>query len=108
MGVEYVVRGAFMSCPFGSCLRKINLPVSHGSYIKKDPVMTKKDTATELNVGSFGICTKLQAPCVPSLPGEWDNTKDDNLINGEPALTVESKVTCFFGGTIVFVTSGQK
>jgi hypothetical protein len=34
-------------------------------------------------------------------------TKDDILIEGEPALTVDSKIICKYGGTISFVTDGQ-
>lgn len=46
----YVVRGAKMICSCGSHKRKINLPISHGSYIKDKPMMTKLDYTTELKV----------------------------------------------------------
>ena len=99
MGVEYVVRGAFMHCSLGTHDRKINLPVSHGSYVKGEAILNKKDTATGANIPFFGICTKTGEICVP---------KEDTLVEGQAAITEESTACCCEGGIITFVTSGQK
>jgi len=108
MGVEYVVRGGLMHCSLGTHDRKINLPVSHGSYVKGDPVMNKKDTATGANIPFFGICIKTGEICLPSVTGDWQNPKEDTLVEGQPAITEESIACCCEGGIITFVTSGQK
>lgn len=108
MGVEYVVRGGVMHCSLGTSDRKINLPVSHGSYVKGDPIMNKKDTATDANIPFFGLCTKTGEICVPSVTGDWQNPKEDTLVEGQAAITKESTACCCEGGIITFVTSGQK
>jgi hypothetical protein len=43
-GIEpYLVRGAVLRCTYGSHMRKLNLPRSHGDYIGEDPTMNAKD-----------------------------------------------------------------
>ena len=126
MSDYYFVRGAKMSCSKGSNERKINLPVSHGSYAKGKPILNKKDSKPE-NISYFGVCTggacmddeeitvidkngctKTGKKCKPITLLDWVKTKDDTLIEGEPALTTESVIFCSHGGNIKFVTSGQE
>lgn len=123
MADEYVVLGAIMQCSKGSNFRKINLPVSHGSYIKGVPILNAGDNTTK-NISYFGVCQCSK--CSDKIdvidhegnlrvgekkcqvePAEWQDTKEDNLIDGKPALTIKSNMVTKCGGLITFLTSGQ-
>lgn len=127
MSEYYVVLGAKMSCSKGSNERKINLPISHGSYVKDKPILNKSD-CTDKNIKYFGVCkggcfkeehtitvigkdgkVTTGPKCEPLLEAsEWLKTKDDTLVEGKPALTTESVIYCSRNGNIKFVTSGQE
>ncbi|WXR60893.1 DUF4280 domain-containing protein [Peptostreptococcaceae bacterium AGR-M142] len=129
----YVVRGARMICSCGSHKRRINLPISHGSYVKEKPIMFKNDYVSEYpskekyNIPYFGICSnsknknkevitlaheKTREPidgikCTPKFLMPWEKCKKDMFL-GEMALTTSSILYCAYGGVISFVTSGQE
>ncbi|WP_297425759.1 DUF4280 domain-containing protein [Clostridium sp.] len=122
----YIVRGAKMVCDKGTHRRKINLPYSHGSYIKGKPMMYKKDRVIGENISYFGICTGdcpsseniylvgengqtvSGKKCAVTILDDWMDVKEDALIRGEPALTTDSVLVCKYGGQITFVTTGQE
>ncbi|GAA0078127.1 hypothetical protein UT300005_25050 [Clostridium sp. CTA-5] len=126
MAIHYIVRGAKMECSKGSNKRKINLPTSHGSYVKNKPILNKKD-ATDKNISYFGVCKETGAfttkteitvidddgnlktgiKCEPIIVSDWLKTKGDNIVGGEEALTTDSIIFCCRGGNIKFVTHGQ-
>jgi len=58
-GRGYVVRGARFYCTYGSHIRRIDMPVCHGSYIREKPMMHKFDSKVGLdaNIPPFGACT---------------------------------------------------
>ena len=64
-GFPYVVRGAGIFCTYGSHLRRLDMPVCHGVYIRGKPVMNEQDCKVGLdaNIPSFGAC---QAPGNPN------------------------------------------
>lgn len=122
----YIVRGAKMRCDKGSHARKINLPVSHGSYVGKNPKMNKTDRKED-NISYFGIChgecpssgediylvaenggTITGKKCCVKILKDWMNAKEDTLVEGEPALTTDSVLICKYGGKIKFETNGQE
>lgn len=124
MAEYYVVLGAKMKCDKGSNIRKINLPISHGSYVKGKPILNKKDCKPE-NISYFGVCSecaeaeeitvidengalKVGKKCTPVIVVEWARTKEDTIVEGQAALTTESVIFCTHGGNIKFVTSGQE
>lgn len=125
-GEKYIVRGAKMQCKLGSHKRKINLPVSHGSYVNNKPVMNAGDKVEVKNITWFGICrgscpssgtinlvgenggVVTGKKCTPKILGEWVNTKENTKVEGKAALTTKSKVYCMYGGEISFVTDGQQ
>lgn len=41
--------------------------------------------------------------CKPNTPNPWIEVNEDNLIEGAPALLMESKLTCRYGGVITLV-----
>lgn len=125
--VYYVVRGAKMRCDKGSHTRKINLPVSHGSYVKEKPVMNEGDRVVDENISYFGICkecsdgeevylideksggTIIGKKCKPQILTDWSDSKEDTLVEGRPALTTKSWITCAaHNGIIKFESDGQE
>ena len=63
-GYPYVVRGAKIICTFGSHIRRIDMPVCHGSYIRNKPMLNELDCVVGLdaNVPSFGACVSPENP----------------------------------------------
>lgn len=57
---EYLVRGALLSCDFGSHPRRLNLLKSHGIYIKDHPMIMDSDCIVDENITYFGVCS---SPC---------------------------------------------
>lgn len=106
-GVCYVVRGAKMKCSKGNKLVKINLPASHGSYVNGKPIMVKTDRVVGANIGKFGFCKSLGAPCGVRIFGNWMRYKEDVTAAGIEVLTTGSVLACAHGGKIRFVTDGQ-
>ena len=127
MATYYIVRGAKMKCDMGSNQRKINLPVSHGSYVKGNPILNETDSKPVENISYFGVCNKggdfskedeivvinqdgavqTGKKCTLEIVGKWKNTKGDTIVEGQPALTTDSIIMCNCGGTITFVEHGQ-
>lgn len=125
---EYLVRGALLSCDFGSHPRRLNLLKSHGIYIKDHPMIMDSDCIVDENITYFGVCSspgctkeggqitlagycpkgsKQAAPpatgykCQPKLLGGWQCVKGN-------AVTSDSYLICACGGLISPVSSGQE
>lgn len=117
IGTAYVVRGAVMACNMGTEIKRINLPVSHGTYSKGNPIMNENDNAVGANISDFGIC-RGNCPCIGSdektkkcqimILNKWMNAKEDTLVDGAPAITTASILICAYGGVIRFITDGQE
>ncbi len=45
----------------------------------------------------------MTCKCKPNTPKPWLFTNEDNILEGAPALTMNSKLACRYGGTISFV-----
>ncbi len=122
----YVVRGASMRCSCGSHKRKINLPASHGAFVKTKPMMNEDDYKS-VNVPSFGVCSSSAnpssakvylvaenggqvegKPCKPMLMQPWMNTMEKTRVENKPALTTSSCHMCMYKGSITFESSGQE
>lgn len=54
----YVVRGATIYCSCGSHMRKLDMPVSHGAFIRDKAMMNKTDckVGIDKNIPTFGAC----------------------------------------------------
>lgn len=54
----YVVRGATIYCTCGSHTRKLDMPVSHGSYIRDKAMLNNEDckVGIDQNIPPFGAC----------------------------------------------------
>lgn len=51
--------------------------------------------AGEWAIENAGCCK-----CNPKTFTPWEDTSEDHLIEGAPALTVDSQLSCFYGGII--------
>lgn len=49
----------------------------------------------------------MTCKCKPNTPVPWIFTNESNILEGAPALTIESKVACRYGGVIEFVPLDQ-
>ena len=124
---EYLVRGAQLACSCGSHVRRLNLPLSYGTYIKGHPAVTKAD-ATEQNIKFFGVCFS-ETPPEGAETKRFEGGKDENgqdaesvvgpkccpkLTTGEwqepygNSITMDSYVVCSCGGLIRPISSGQE
>jgi hypothetical protein len=107
--IEYVVRGGIIQCSAGSSTDVLNMPYSHGVFLKDQPQLNIKDSNSGENVISFGFCSIKLAGCSPSLPDDWINGAKTKLkIAGEEALLKDACLFCAVGGEITIVTSGQQ
>ena len=84
---EYVVRGAEVSCKYGSKTCVLNLPRDHGAYTSDGrPLITEGDCKTT-NISGFGICNKDKTKpckCEPKL-NDW------SVIEGKNLYIIDSK-----------------
>ena len=115
-GYEYVVRGAEVSCSYGSKTCVLNLKDDHGVHTSDGrPLITENDSTTD-NIKGFGMCNKNRSKpckCDPKL-GKWWVTDNSNMkifdtAVGEEsdAVTEDSIAACNKGGIVSFKTSGQ-
>ena len=102
----YVVRGATIYCTCGSHTRKLDMPVSHGSYIRDKAMLNNEDckVGNPMEV-ELPIAGKL---CEPKITTKWQGAQEDTLVDGKPALKADCCITCCYGGTIGFMDSGQE
>ena len=113
---EYVVRGAEVSCKYGSKTCVLNLPRDHGSYTSDGRPLIMKGDSKPNNISSFGMCNKDKSKpckCVPKL-SEWSVIESKKLYIVDlktnecaEAVTQDSITVCEKGGIVSFKTSGQ-
>lgn len=107
-GDEYLVRGATLKCSMGSSQSKLNLPICHGVYTKKKPLMNKLDFVPMANILPFGACKVTKGPCVPATGGPWLKAHDATMITNAASITMDSFLVCTIGGMIEPTKSGQE
>ena len=105
---EYVVRGGEIRCSSGTLPDVLNMPYSHGVFLKNQPQMNIADSVVGANIICFGGCTVTQSICVPSIASKWVNMSSTKLtIDGEDALLKNANLVCVVGGRITISDSGQ-
>ncbi|MCL1989418.1 MAG: DUF4280 domain-containing protein [Defluviitaleaceae bacterium] len=54
----YVVRGAHIFCPYGTHIRKLDMPYAHGAFIRDKAMLNEDDCEVGLsaNIAPFGGC----------------------------------------------------
>ena len=105
---EYVVRGGTVNCSAGSHPDVLNMPYSHGVFLKDQPQLNITDSNSGKNIISFGGCGIKLGKCVPALPSDWVNLSVTKLrIDDEEALMKDAVLFCAIGGKITISDSGQ-
>jgi len=106
---EYVVRGGTVECTSGSHPDVLNMPYSHGVFLKDQPQLNITDSVGGVNIISFGACAVTGAKCVPATASNWINLSKTKLhIDEEEALIKNAKLFCTVGGKISIIDSGQE
>jgi len=104
MAKAYVVDGARLKCSLGVAPSKLVVLPDRTVELtgkREANVMDCKIT----NIIPFGACkiTSPPKPCTPACV-RWLSGKQDNLIQGQPALLNSDKVICMAGGGIIEIT----
>ena len=87
----YVVRGALLHCQYGSHCRRMNLPLCHGVYTMKKPLVFKRDCkggteGADINIPTFGVCSCPGNPTGGSVCLEKEAPRNpDGSFTGEAA-----------------------
>lgn len=91
----YVVRGALLHCQYGSHCRRLNLPLCHGVYTLKKPIMFKKDCVVKDNIPSFGVCSSPDNPTSGSVSYAKEAPRNpDGSFTGEAASGTVTGTPC--------------
>lgn len=116
--------GAMMRCSFGAAPSALNvLPVNRVTAGGM-PAATIMDHVPMVNILPFDMCSSpanpaiaagtaaalgapTAMPCVPVTPAPWLPGKPAVVIGASPALTLDCKLTCIWGGMIEFTAPGQ-
>lgn len=93
----YVVRGAKIYCTCGSHVRKLDMPVSHGSYIRDKAMMNQTDckVGLEQNIPPFGACFSENKEGIDIKINDANDLvpfTDENGNPVEPQLPIEGKL----------------
>lgn len=102
---QYVYRLMKAKCSAGSSKfeQYLNLTTDHGVIYSDNehPLMNANDHVPEKNILTFGRCRKkFFCKCEPMTIVPWINGEEDYCIDGAPALTINSRLACYYGGII--------
>lgn len=120
-----VVSGGTLQCMFGTAPASINATSQMTCLGCSKPIATIKDTAANVNIAPFGLCTSMAnpqvasataaalgvltpQPCMLVAAGTWIPVKPTVMVGGAPCLTNDSQLICGNGmGTIMVTSPGQ-
>lgn len=115
--------GATTQCSFGVAPSSLMvLPANR--VLQTLPIANIMDNKPFVNILPFGMCTSLAnptvaaataaalgvltpMPCIPATAAPWAAGTPTVLIGNMPALDMNSKCICSFGGVISIVAPGQ-
>ena len=115
--------GAILQCSFGVAPSPLNvLPVN--GVVGTAPIGNVMDNVPFVNVSPFGMCSSLAnpevaaataaalgvltpMPCVPVTTAPWVPGVPTVLVGNMPALDMNSKLMCNWGGVIQILSPGQ-
>ena len=118
-----VCMGAMMQCSFGAAPASlIVLPTNR--LLTGTPAATIMDHAPMVNIPTFGMCTSIAnpevasetaaaagvltpAPCIPATSAPWTPGSPTVTIGNMPALDMNSKLMCIWGGVIQITAPGE-
>jgi hypothetical protein len=112
-----------LQCTFGAAPSTLSvLPVN--KVISATPVANIMDNKPLLNVMPFGVCMSMAnpmvaaataaalgvltpMPCIPATAAPWAPGVPTTLIGNMPALDMNSKCMCNWGGVISILSPGE-
>lgn len=115
--------GAQIQCSFGAAPAVLNI-TPENKVMGSAPIACMTDNVVMKNVTPFGMCNSLSnpqvsaatsaamgvltpQPCVPVLATPWAPPSAKVLIGSTPAITMDSKLMCSYGGVIQLISPGQ-
>lgn len=121
MGTK-VVTGAVLMCPFGTATSVLNVTSQSKILVEGKPQATIKDTAPNVNIPPFGMCTSMAnpqvasataaalgvltpQPCTPVASGTWTATQNKVISCKIPCLCSESVLKCSVGQGVITITN---
>lgn len=123
MGAPAVTATNMVQCSFGVAPAALNVLPTAKVLIGGKPAATIADFATGVNIPPFGMCTSIAnptvaaatttalgvltpMPCVPVPAAPWVPGSPTVLIGGKPALNLNGKCMCAWGGVIQVLPPG--
>ena len=120
-----VVNGAMTMCSFGLAPSTLMVTPEKRTMVDSMPAATIFDNKPFVNVLPFGLCTSLANPitaaqtaaalgvltpgaCTPVIPAPWLPGAPTVLVGNMPALNVQSKCICAYGGIVTVVNPGAR
>ena len=120
-----VVNGAMTMCSFGLAPSTLVVIPEKRTIVDKMPAATIMDNKPFLNVMPFGLCTSLANPitaaqtaaalgvltpgtCTPVIPAPWVPGSPTVLVGNIPALNMQSKCMCAYGGVVTVVNPAAR
>lgn len=100
-----VVDGAIVFCDGGTALAELLVTCSPQKMITGKFAATEEDKT--IKPPCFGKCKITDSGCQPDL-GVWHDVTDNVQYKGKNALNIQSTINCGRGGTVRFITDGQK
>ena len=120
-----VVNGAMTMCSFGLAPSTLMVTPEKRTMVDNMPAATIFDNKPFVNVLPFGLCTSLANPitaaqtaaalgvltpgtCTPVIPAPWLPGAPTVLVGNMPALNVQSKCICAYGGVVTVTNPGAR
>ncbi|MDE7063812.1 MAG: DUF4280 domain-containing protein, partial [Lachnospiraceae bacterium] len=113
-----VTGGATMTCSFGMAPSTLNV-MPAAKTTSAMPLATISDNVPFVNIMPFGMCQSMAnptvasataaamgaltpMPCTPVISGPWAPGVPQVLVGGKPGVNNQWKLTCAYGGLILF------
>ncbi len=119
-----VTDGAALACSFGTAPGSLKVSGDRKAGAERHRPGTIADHQPIVNLSSFGLCRSRAnptvaaataaakghlrpQPCVPNTPAPWAPGAVRVAVQGQPALTDDSRCACAWGGVIEVTSPGQ-
>ncbi len=117
-------QGSLCQCSFGTAPAAVSvMPMSQASATEM-PVLTTAMIVPMTNIPPFAMCTSLAnpqvaaatsaamgvltpQPCIPVIPAPWAPPAAHVTVSGVPAVSMDSKCACSWGGQISFTQTAN-
>ena len=121
---KLVIHGAMLKCSQGLAPSSLSVLPVNGSSADEKPAATVMDKVPMVNIAPFGMC-RTQAnpqvaaataaamgvltpmPCLPVIPAPWSPGAGIVTIQGQKALSSDSRCDCAWTGSIEITDPGS-